>query len=132
MTNFKWLNLQLFAGEGAGATGGEGGEGATTGDNVATVDAGQRLRELGVPEDKIRKRASKVASKMPTQTAQAAATEQNSEATNVVTAPTDNANPSEETKTPARMSWDEIMMRMFSDAVMMGWGSSIPNETYYL
>lgn len=30
------------------------------------------------------------------------------------------------------MSWDEIMMRMFSDAVMMGWGSSIPNETYYL
>ena len=30
------------------------------------------------------------------------------------------------------MSWDEIMMRMFKDAVMMGWGSSIPNETYYL
>ncbi|MBQ1281234.1 MAG: ABC transporter substrate-binding protein [Oscillospiraceae bacterium] len=30
------------------------------------------------------------------------------------------------------MSWDEIMLRMFSDAVMMGWGSSIPNETYYL
>lgn len=30
------------------------------------------------------------------------------------------------------MSWDEIMQRMFSEAVMMGWGSSIPNETYYL
>ena len=29
-------------------------------------------------------------------------------------------------------SWDEIMQRMFSEAVMMGWGSSIPNETYYL
>lgn len=29
-------------------------------------------------------------------------------------------------------SWDEIMQRMFSDAVMMGWGSAIPNETYYL
>ncbi len=30
------------------------------------------------------------------------------------------------------VSWDEIMERMFSEAVMMGWGSSIPNETYYL
>lgn len=30
------------------------------------------------------------------------------------------------------ISWDEIMQRMFSDAVMMGWGSAIPNETYYL
>lgn len=29
-------------------------------------------------------------------------------------------------------SWDEIMKRMFSEAVMMGWGSAIPNETYYL
>lgn len=29
-------------------------------------------------------------------------------------------------------SWDEIMQRMFSQAVMMGWGSAIPNETYYL
>jgi len=30
------------------------------------------------------------------------------------------------------VSWDEIMRRMFSEAVMMGWGSAIPNETYYL
>lgn len=29
-------------------------------------------------------------------------------------------------------SWDEITKRMFSEAVMMGWGSAIPNETYYL
>ncbi|MCH5192446.1 MAG: ABC transporter substrate-binding protein [Oscillospiraceae bacterium] len=29
-------------------------------------------------------------------------------------------------------SWDEISRRMFSDAVMMGWGSANPNETYYL
>lgn len=29
-------------------------------------------------------------------------------------------------------SWDEIMQRMFSEAVLMGWGSAIPNETYYL
>ena len=30
------------------------------------------------------------------------------------------------------MSWDEIMKVMFSEAVLMGWGSAIPNETYYL
>ena len=50
---FKWLNLQLFGGEGEG-----GGEGAATGADGA-VDAGQqRLLELGVPADKIRKRAN--------------------------------------------------------------------------
>ena len=47
----KWLNLQLFAGEGAGDGGGEG---AATGESA--VDPGQqRLLELGVPADKIRK-----------------------------------------------------------------------------
>ena len=51
MENHKWLNLQLFAGEGAGDGGGEA---AATGESA--VDAGQqRLRELGVHEDKIRK-----------------------------------------------------------------------------
>ena len=87
MLKTKWLNLQLFAGEGAsGSAGtGEGTGGAATGEN-ATVDAEQRLRELGVPEDKIRKRASKVASKAPTQTAKA-------EETNVQSAPA-NDNPS--------------------------------------
>ena len=30
------------------------------------------------------------------------------------------------------MSWDDIMNVMFSEAVLMGWGSAIPNETYYL
>ena len=99
MLKEKWLNLQLFAGDG---TGEGGGEGAAPGEN-ATVAAEQRLRELGVPEDKIRKRASKVASKVPTQTAKA-------EETNVQSAPAED-NPSEETKAnaPARMSWDEIM-----------------------
>ena len=105
MLKTKWLNLQLFAGEGASGgagTGEGGGEGAASGEN-ATAAAEQRLRELGVPEDKIRKRASKVASKLPTQTAK-------TEETNVVSAPTED-NPSEETKTnaTARMSWDEIM-----------------------
>ncbi|MBR4933456.1 MAG: hypothetical protein IKZ03_03250, partial [Clostridia bacterium] len=53
MNNYIWLDLQLFAGEGAG---GDGGEGAASGDSA--VDAGQqRLLELGVPADKLRRRA---------------------------------------------------------------------------
>ena len=106
MTNTKWLNLQLFAGEGASA-GGEGGEGANSGDNVATVDAGQKLRELGVPENLIRRRA-KYTAKAPEVKAEtepkaeeaAETTEQDAAAEN----PTE-----EKTETPARMSWDEIM-----------------------
>jgi len=104
MTNFKWLNLQLFAGEG---TGGEGGEAAATGEN-ATVDAGQRLRELGVPEDKIRRRA-RYAAKAPEAPAKTEQTEPAAaEKTEQVAAADDN--PTEEkTDSPSRMSWDEIM-----------------------
>ena len=105
MNEIKKLNLQLFAGEG---TGDSGGEAATSGEN-ATVAAEQRLRELGVPEDKIRKRVSKFASKMPQQAAKTEPAAQKAEETNVVSAPTQDT-PTEETKeTPARMSWDEIM-----------------------
>ena len=96
MYKTKWLNLQLFAGEG---TGDGGGEGAATGENNA--DAGhQRLLELGVPADKIRKnRAYKLKTpqteEQETQAQQAAAAD----------------NPTEEEKTDAtnRMSWEEIM-----------------------
>ena len=101
--NFK-LNLQLFGGEGAS---GEGGGEASTGDN-ATAAAEQRLRELGVPEDKIRKRASKVAAKMPQAPAKAEPVAQ--EATKEQTAPAEEESPTEaKTETPARMSWDDIM-----------------------
>ena len=68
-STFKRLNLQLFGGEGAaggdgGAASGEGGNGSTAGTD--TVDAGQaRLLELGVPADKIRKRAKKAATVLP-------------------------------------------------------------------
>ncbi len=103
--NFK-LNLQLFA-EGAGA-GGEGGGQATTGDN-ATAAAEQRLRELGVPEAKIRKSASKVASKMPDPVAKTTE-EAPKEETNVESAATQEKPTTEDTKdNPSRMSWDEIM-----------------------
>jgi hypothetical protein len=114
MKNNKWLNLQLFAGEGAsgGATGtGEGTGGTATSGENATAAAEQRLRELDVPEDKIRKRVSKVASKMPTSTAQTETVEQNKEETNVQSTPAETTTPTEENKetTPTRMSWDEIM-----------------------
>ena len=105
MTNEKWLNLQLFAGEGASA-GGEGGEGANTGDNVATADAGQRLRELGVPDSVLRKRA-RYAAKAPEPTAK---TEEEPKAAEEKVQDAAAENPTEEkTETPARMSWDEIM-----------------------
>ena len=100
----KWLNLQLFAGEGAGDGGGEG---AATG--VSAVDPGQqRLLELGVPESKIRKnRAYKpnVTAQAPAAAGQGKAQEQKQEQAAAAN------NPTEEKKTdsPARMSWDEIM-----------------------
>ena len=62
MTNiYTWLNLQLFAGEGAGDGGGEGAQAGET-----SVDAGQqRLLELGVPMDKIKRRANRSSAKVP-------------------------------------------------------------------
>ena len=99
----KWLNLQLFAGEGDG-----GGEGAATGENNA--DAGhQRLLELGVPADKIRKnRAYKLNTPTPkaAEAGQNAAQEQKAKEQAAAA-----GNPTEEPKTdaPGRMSWDEIM-----------------------
>ena len=107
MTKLKWLNLQLFAGEG---TGDGGGEGATTGESA--VDPGQqRLLELGVPADKIRKRAQRSASKLPegAVTTSAPAAQEEKQTTEQAAAAN---NPTEETNTEApstRMSWDEIM-----------------------
>ena len=107
MEKTKWLNLQLFADGGASASGEGGGGEAAPGAN-ATVDAEQRLRELGVPEDKIRKRASKVASTTP---AQAVKTEPAAkvEEAEVQTAPADDPTEEPKAETPARMSWEEIM-----------------------
>ena len=104
MSKDKWLNLQLFAGEGAGDGGGDA---AAPGDN--SVDAGhQRLLELGVPADKIRKNR---AYKVNTPSSKPAAAEQSDpqEKNHEQAAAADN--PAEESKTdaPARMSWDEIM-----------------------
>ena len=111
--NNKWFLLQLFAGEGAGASGGEGGgDGAVSGENGLAAED-QRLLELGVPEEKLRKRAKRANAKLPEGAVRTTPKEaQEQKPQEQVATATDN--PTEDktetpTKTPARMSWDEIM-----------------------
>ena len=112
MAKNKWFWLQLFAGEGAGASaGGEGGgDGAVSGDNGLAAED-QRLLELGVPREKLEKRAKRASAKLPegaVRTAPMQAQEQKPQE-QVATA---EENPTEEKTEPAkptRMSWDEIM-----------------------
>lgn len=103
MFSIKWLNLQLFAGEGAGDGGGEG---AATG--VEAADPGQqRLLELGVPADKIRKNRAYKANtpaQKPAAAEQAQAQGKQPEQIPAASSPTE-----EKTDAPARMSWAEIM-----------------------
>lgn len=122
MKQSKWFLLQLFAGEGGGAAGGAGasavgeggGEGTVSGENGLAAED-QRLRELGVPEEKLRKRAKRASAKLPegaVRTASAQAQEQKPQE-QVATAET---NPTEEKTeptetpetTPKRMTWEEI------------------------
>ena len=101
----KWLNLQLFAGDGAGDGGGEG---AATG--VTAVDPGQqRLLELGVPADKIRKRANRSAAKPSEGAASTAAKAQEEQQPNEQAAAAEDPTEEPTTEPNARMSWDEIM-----------------------
>lgn len=105
MLKEKWLNLQLFAGEGAGDGGGEG---AATGVNA--VDPGQqRLLELGVPADKIRKRANRSAAKPSEGAASTAPKAQEAQQTTEQAAAADNPTEEPKTESNARMTWDEIM-----------------------
>ena len=103
MLKEKWLNLQLFAGEGAGDGGAEG---AATGENNA--DAGhQRLLELGVPESKIRRNRAyrlNTPTPKPAEAGQEKAPEHKPEQAAAAANPTE-----EKTDTPSRMSWEEII-----------------------
>lgn len=115
---FEWQLLQLFGGEGAGSSGASGGEGsaagaANTGEN--SVDAGhQRLRELGVPESKIRKPRAKQASPLPegafrTQSqVQQQPTAQVQEPKEQAAAAND-SNAQTEQQPQTRMKWEEIV-----------------------
>ena len=114
MAKNKWFWLQLFAGEGAGAgasAGGEGGgDGAVAGVNDGVAAEHQRLLELGVPEEKLRKRANRASAKLPDGAVRTAPKKAEPAQEQVATA---NENPTEEktegSQKPTRMSWDEIM-----------------------
>ena len=112
MTQNKWFWLQLFAGEGAGASGGEGGgDGAVSGVTDGVAAEHQRLLELGVPEEKLRKRAKRANAKLPEGAVRTTPKEVQEQKPQEQVATAD-PNPTEdktETTAPARMSWDEIM-----------------------
>ena len=112
MTHNKWSWLQLFAGEGAGASGGEGGgDGAVSGETDGVAAEHQRLLDLGVPEEKLRKRAKRANAKLPEGAVRTTPKEVQEQKPQEQVA-TAEPNPTEdktESTTPARMSWDEIM-----------------------
>ena len=108
--HIDWQLLQLFGGEG-GASGaspaGDGGNAAAAATGENSADAGhQRLRELGVPESKIRKPRAQKASPLPEG---AVRTEPKQVQPPKQAAAADTNNAQTEPATPARMSWDEIM-----------------------
>lgn len=113
MQDNKWLWLQLFAGEGAGGSGGSAGEGAgaDAGDSAAAAGQ-QRLRELGVPEDRIRKnRAYRMGQQQTSRTASGEAQQTGQEQ---AAAAKEDTTPTEEEgrnadQAPQRMTWEQIM-----------------------
>ena len=116
MAKTKWFWLQLFAGEGGGAAGGTGasggeggGDGAVSGATDGVAAEHQRLLELGVPEEKLRKRAKRASAKLPEGAVRTAPKEDAKPQEQVATAEENPTEEKTETTAPARMSWDEIM-----------------------
>ena len=110
MAKNKWFWLQLFGGEGAGASGGEGGgDGAVSGDSGLAAED-QQLLELGVPEEKLRKRAKRASAKLPEGAVRTAPKEVQEQKPQEQVA-TAEENPTEEKTetTPTRMTWEQIM-----------------------
>ena len=104
MAKFKWFLLQLFA---DGASGGEGGgEGAAAGETAA--DAGQqRLKELGVPENKIRKNRAYKFGKPAAEAVRKAEPQEKPQ--QEVAAPAEQKDSQQEAQSNPRMSWEEIV-----------------------
>ena len=104
MANIKWFLLQLFA---DGASGGDGGgEGAAAGETAA--DAGQqRLKELGVPESKIRKNRAYKFGKPTAEAVRKAEPQEKPQ--QEAAAPAEQKDSQQEAQSKTRMSWDEIV-----------------------
>ena len=104
MARFKWFLLQLFA---DGASGGDGGgEGAAAGETAA--DAGQqRLKELGVPESKIRKNRAYKFGKPAAEAVRKA--EPQDKPQQEAAAPAEQKDSQQEAQNSPRMSWEEIV-----------------------
>lgn len=104
MAKFNWLLLQLFS---DGASGGDGGgEGAAAGETAA--DAGQqRLKELGVPESKIRKNRAYKFGKPAAEAVRKA--EPQDKPQQEAAAPAEQKDSQQEAQSNPRMSWDEIV-----------------------
>ena len=116
MAKTKWFWLQLFAGEGGGAAGGTGasggeggGDGAVSGVTDGVAAEHQRLRELGVPEEKLRKRAKRASATLPEGAVRTAPKEEAKPQEQVATAEENPTEEKTEPTAPARMSWEEIM-----------------------
>ena len=104
MAKIKWFLLQLFA---DGASGGDGGgEGAAAGETAA--DAGQqRLKELGVPESKIRKNRAYKFGKPAAEAVRKAEPQEKPQ--QEAAAPAEQKDSQQEAQSTHRMSWDEIV-----------------------
>lgn len=103
----KWLGLQLFADGGDG-----GGDGAAAPGETAPAAGETRLRELGVPESVLAKRAKRAKATVTQPAAQQVQKPQESQEPKQQTPTAEDPTPEEsqtENQTPARMSWDEIM-----------------------
>lgn len=105
----SWRLLQLFGGDGASgaSVAGEGSTAGAAGTGENSVDAGhQRLRELGVPENRIRKPRAKQASSLPEGAFRTADQMNEPAQEHVAAAETEKA---QTEQVPTRMSWEEIM-----------------------
>lgn len=110
--NFK-LDLQLFGGEGAAGDGGAGGAATGVGGEQSAAPAAeeQRLRELGVPEHVLNKRANRKSAKKSAVSAQAAApAEAEVQQDAAAQQPTEASDDTDAAPAASpRMTWDEIM-----------------------
>lgn len=103
----KWLGLQLFADGGNG-----GGDGAAAPGETAPAAGETRLRELGVPESVLAKRAKRAKATVTQPAPQQVQKPQEAQEPKQQTPTAEDPTPEEsqtENQTPARMSWDEIM-----------------------